>query len=55
MGGAGEPAECTGDLAESAGLVSLVCREAVRLLVEVGFDLERLHFFDAETETNLRT
>jgi len=32
-------------------------RSAVRIgdTVEVGFDLERLHFFDAETETNLRT
>ena len=32
-------------------------RSAVRIgeSVEVGFDLERLHFFDAETETNLRT
>jgi multiple sugar transport system ATP-binding protein len=32
-------------------------RSAVRIgdTVEVGFDLERLHFFDAETEANLRT
>jgi len=32
-------------------------RSAVRIgdTVEVGFDLERLHFFDAETEMNLRT
>lgn len=32
-------------------------RSAVRIgdKVEVGFDLERLHFFDAETEANLRT
>ena len=31
--------DCTGDLDESAGLVSLVCREVVRLLGDVGTGL----------------